>query len=346
MQALSDRVEQAIKDQLFTACAFAVFDQHSSQKYYHGYHSQEKITAVGEKSLFDLASLTKVLATGSFLADCIDKKILKPHQMLSFQNKAEQYSLQDLMTHQAGFSAWLDFRILCEGDLSRLKKNIVHLKPELDAGKKSIYSDVGFIVMMHLLEEKLGESWPKIIQSFLNSESAFSNLFFAQNNGQLKKAEHNFVATENYLHRPSFGYVHDENCYFMGGISSHAGLFGTLPACIKAGQAWLSAIKGNSDWLSQETAQMMTAPIKAQDGTVRAMCWDKPSDQGHGSTAGQYISSQGFGHLGYTGTSIWIDPKKNQGIIILANRVHPKDNHIDEFRQFRKDMHNMIWAKD
>ncbi|HMQ11405.1 MAG TPA: serine hydrolase [Oligoflexia bacterium] len=344
MQTVIKRVDQAIAEHLCTACAVAIFDQYKAEQYYFGYHSQDKIHRTSQESIFDLASLTKVLATGSFLAELIEKKIIRPDQKFNFDNKEQFYYLQDLMTHQAGFVAWLNFKVLCSGDVSLLKKVVAELRPEFEAGKKSIYSDVGFVVMMHLLEQSLGQSWQKLIQNFLCSQPDFSNLFFAQSNDKVEKTTLNFVATENYSHRPSLGYVNDENCYFMGGISSHAGLFGTLPACIKAGQAWLKAIKGNSDWLSEETAKMMTSPITAQDGTVRAMCWDKPSNQGHGSTAGKYISSQGFGHLGYTGTSIWIDPEKNQGVIILANRVHPKDDHVDEFRQFRKDMHNMIWA--
>lgn len=344
MREVRERIEQAIEEQLCSAGAVAVFDQNRSEQYYAGYHSQEKKVSVSENSIFDLASLTKVLATGSFLADCFEKEILTFDQQLKFDGQQEHYVLQDLMAHQAGFVAWLDFKALCDHDSNQFATVIAQLRPEFRAKQKSIYSDVGFMVMMHLLEQKLGQHWQNLVQGFLSTQPEFSSLFFAQNNQAIEKTDQNFVATENYTHRPNLGYVNDENCYFMGGVSSHAGLFGTLPACISAGQAWLKAIKGNSDWLSQETAKMMTAPITAQDGTVRAMCWDKPSDQGHGSTAGKYISSQGFGHLGYTGTSIWIDPEKNQGIIILANRVHPKDDHVDEFREFRKDIHNMIWA--
>jgi len=113
------------------------------------------------------------------------------------------------------------------------------------------------------------------------------------------------------------GEVHDENAAALGGIAGHAGLFGTAQAVGQITKAWLDSFLGKPSIFRQELVSQF---VNAQPGTSWALGWDTPS---YPSSSGQWFSPQSFGHLGFTGTSIWIDPIRELEVIFLSNRVHP-----------------------
>ena len=119
-----DIAEKAIEDKYFSGCAIAKFNMFDQHSYYYGHHSQNKKIEISSKSIFDLASLTKVLATGSFIAEAFEKKTLTVSTEWQEKKSRKYFSLQDLLSHQAGFMAWEDFRSLCREDKTLLKEKI------------------------------------------------------------------------------------------------------------------------------------------------------------------------------------------------------------------------------
>ena len=131
------------------------------------------------------------------------------------------------------------------------------------------------------------------------------------------------------------GEVHDENAAALGGIAGHAGLFGTAHTVGQITKAWLNGYLGKPSLFRQD---LVCQFVKAQPGTSWALGWDTPSQP---SSSGQWFSPESFGHLGFTGTSIWIDPIRELEVIFLSNRVHPtRDNQA--IKTFRPKLHDAI----
>jgi CubicO group peptidase (beta-lactamase class C family) len=129
--------------------------------------------------------------------------------------------------------------------------------------------------------------------------------------------------------------VHDDNCAAFGGIAGHAGLFGTAQAVLQFGLAALQALDGRSTWIDQALLRWALAP---RPGGGHVLGWDTRS--GQGSSAGSLFSPRSFGHLGFTGTSIWCDPVRALCAVLLSNRVHPTRENI-AIREFRPRFHDM-----
>jgi CubicO group peptidase (beta-lactamase class C family) len=131
------------------------------------------------------------------------------------------------------------------------------------------------------------------------------------------------------------GEVHDENAFALGGIAGHAGLFGTAEAVGQVTHAWLEGYKGKPGIYDPHLVKQF---VTAQPGTSWALGWDTPSQP---SSSGKCFSPESFGHLGFTGTSIWIDPVRELEVIFLSNRVHPtRENQA--IKAFRPKLHDAI----
>jgi len=136
------------------------------------------------------------------------------------------------------------------------------------------------------------------------------------------------------------GRVHDDNAYWIGGLCGHAGLFGQVQDCLGVGTEWLKAYLGESSYLSQDIAKLFFTPVKAKDGSARALGWDLPSQKD--SSAGKNVSKRAVGHLGYTGTSLWLDLERKAVVVLLTNRVHPTAKN-EKIKSFRPAFHDLIW---
>jgi CubicO group peptidase (beta-lactamase class C family) len=132
------------------------------------------------------------------------------------------------------------------------------------------------------------------------------------------------------------GEVHDENCAAYGGIAGHAGMFGRADAVLDFGLAMLDALAGRSCWLDQALVRWAVRP---RPGGGHVVGWDTPSAQG--ASAGSLFSLRSFGHLGFTGTSIWCDPTRGLCAVLLSNRVHPTRENI-RIRTYRPRFHDAI----
>jgi CubicO group peptidase (beta-lactamase class C family) len=159
-----------------------------------------------------------------------------------------------------------------------------------------------------------------------------------------KKTMNNLIAPtehDSWRGRLLCGEVHDENAAVLGGVAGHAGLFGTAEAVLAVTGAWLRGYHHKPSILNSDVVRDFTRRQTTMSESSWVLGWDTPSTP---SSSGQYFSSQSFGHLGYTGTSIWIDPVRELEVVLLSNRVHPSRKN-EGIRVFRPAIHDLVYQE-
>lgn len=295
---------------------------------------------VQSSSYFDLASLTKPLLTVSVLARLVDQNkinILEPVETYDpFWEKSPygKLLLCDLLSHCAGLLAWYPFFSQKQNWKEILVQNpdqFLIAQPRL----KTQYSDIGFLLLGSVLEAFTQKDLKSLFDEQVKRPLGLKQVQF----GPI--APDQAVATE---WRPEFkacleGKSFDENAAYWGGVAPHAGLFGSAEGLLPFCKEWLLAVHGKSRWLCQKTAALFSRRSHFVAGSSWALGWDTRSFEG--SSAGSIFSERSFGHLGFTGTSVWIDPESSMIAIFLCNRVHP--SRLDErIRRFRPLLHDEI----
>ncbi|MFP7754177.1 serine hydrolase domain-containing protein [Thermodesulfobacteriota bacterium B35] len=305
---------------------------------------------VTEDTLFDLASLTKPLATALIIFALIDEGKLSLHDPLTRfidpgEGRLAEIDLDMLLTHSSGLAAYRPyyqrFRPVVEpGNSDALVRAILADPLEYEPGSECRYSDLGFILLGRVIEQVSGlgldECFSRYISGPLDLEE---DIFFLRLTGSRHRlAGRSIAATENcpWRGRVLTGEVHDEHCWLMDGVSGHAGLFGTVGAVLTMCTRILDQWQGRGE--SGAHALATGLQRKYRD---RTWCrgFDMPSPQG--SSGGHLLSRHSIGHLGYTGTSFWIDPEKKVIMVLLSNRVHP-DRSNRKIRRFRPRFHDTL----
>jgi CubicO group peptidase (beta-lactamase class C family) len=209
-------------------------------------------------------------------------------------------------------------------------QKVVALDLAYAPGTKSVYSDLGFMLLGEVLERVAGEPLDAFVSRRIFAPLGMSSTRFCPGAELLAC----IAPTERDAWRGRLvrGEVHDENAYALGGIASHAGLFSTAGDLARFAQMLLNGgVYDHQRIVSRATVERFTRRAGVADSS-RAYGWDTPAP---GSSAGDLLSPRAFGHTGFTGTSMWIDPERNLFIILLTNRVHPtRDN--DAIRQVRR----------
>jgi len=333
-----DLLEHARKHFLFSA--YQCFSSHkeNKQSLAGGFQSYSTPTKVTEKTYFDIGSITKAVCTTSILARLFDRKLISLDEPIGKNLKGLTQRLSglkpiQLLTHTSGLKAWMP---TYEAKSKKLLDWYYKKGDEVFAtasDKEVIYSDIGFLLLGLWLEAQ-GKSLKKFWEEEVVKPLKLKEVQFGPM--PAKKT----VATEFDLEKGKFlhGVVFDENSRHWGGVTPHAGLFSTAKGLAVIAEAWLKAWQGESDWLSEKTAKLFTAKRGSYFGD-KALGWDTPSQEG--STAGKFFSPQSFGHLGFTGTSLWIDPVAQGYIVFFTNRVHPS-RYDDRIRNLRPELHNAI----
>jgi serine-type D-Ala-D-Ala carboxypeptidase len=297
---------------------------------------------VDARTFFDIGSVTKAVATTSILARWIDSKkiglsdTIGQHLPALRSGPLGALSVKSLLTHSSGLKAWLD--------LSGVGKGLSALVPWLEKnaaswvsgppGSKTEYSDLGFLCLGLVVEAVARRPFEDVFENEVRSALGLSEVIF----GPIPKGRA-VAATEVRENLPLSGIVFDENCTALGGLTSHAGLFATAEGLAPWCREWLNATQGNSRWISKETALLFTGRSNSVPKSSWALGWDTKSEAG--SSAGTLFSSTSFGHLGYPGCSVWIDPLKSGWVVFLSNRVHP--SRLDErIRKVRPVLHDRI----
>ena len=317
---------------------------------------------VCRESVYDLASLTKPLATSTAVLCLVQDGRLHVDQPVS-QWVAElegspfaDVALRHLLSHRAGLPAWRPYyeRLAPSGlpprneDERRQRLHVllgaIACEPvEYQPGSQSLYSDLGFMLLGVIVERCAGMSLAAYCRSRIYEPLGISSLSFIGRDGTeaVFRDPATIVPTEwdSWRNRLLCGEVHDENAYALGGGAGHAGLFGTAHAVAQLSAAWLQAVQGRDGLLNAALAKQFTS--RQSDASSWGLGWDTPSAP---SSSGTRFSSRAFGHVGFTGTSLWIDPSSELEVIILSNRVHPTRANT-AIQAFRPRIHDAIYQE-
>ena len=287
----------------------------------HFYHSVGQLglddsTRPDSSTVYDIASLTKVVGLTTAVMDAVGADLLDvdaPIQRYvpAFQGEhKDRVTLRHLLTHSSGLPAW---RPLHRESADRAAALALADTTALDTipGAVSVYSDLGVILLTQAVEAVRGQRIDSLLERTLFRPLGMTSTRYLPPADWLPR----IAPTEHdaWRGRTLRGEVHDENAFRLGGVAGHAGLFSSARDLLVFG-----------DWLLARSRSPTLRPFfRRQDlpeGSSRAFGWDTPS---RGSSAGRRLSKRSFGHTGFTGTSIWMDPTRDLVIVLLSNRVHP-----------------------
>lgn len=292
-------------------------------------------------TVFDLASLTKVVSTLPAILKLIDYGEIRLDDKVSLflpafaKNGKDKITIRHLLTHTSSLAAHRNFYM--ENLNSKEIMDEIYLERLIDPlGSKVIYSDLGFITLYKIIETVTGQK----ITEFVNKE-IFQPLSMLSTGYNPDYPKERYAATEysEKLKAYKQGIVHDDNTEAMGGISGHAGLFST----IRDLQKFASMIENNGVYqgeviLSERAIELSRKCYTSFDSEYRGIGWMLRSPTL--SSCGDYFSEGSYGHTGFTGTSIWFDPTIKLHVILLTNRVH--FGRKDPIIRLRPRLHNII----
>ena len=301
------------------------------------------------ETIFDLASLTKPLATVPAVMILVQQGLIGIEQELGDilpafnRDQKANIKVKHLLYHTSGLADYRPYYKEIDQLPTQNRKpalrNLLANEPLINPiGKEVLYSDLGFMILEWMIEHVSGSRLDHFAYETIYNPLGLDNLFFVDLSE--KKRRGLYAATEQCLWRKTLltGQVHDENAYVVGGIQGHAGLFGTAAAVHMLVGRLLSAYQGSvPDDLFQ--TKMVRLFFKRLPNTDKALGFDAPASRD--SSAGRYFSPNSVGHLGFTGTSFWMDLDCSIIVILLTNRVHPsRDNTA--IKAFRPKLHDTI----
>jgi len=302
-----------------------------------------------ERTWFDLASLTKPLVTTTLALIAFRERMLrietKVGEVLCEVRGTDVGDLDigQLLTHTSGLPAWLPLYCLAEGDPGRLAERLGAVRLERPPGRRVVYSCVGFVMLGMMLERSFGSPLASIFRDRVTGILGIEDeLGFSPDpathsliGGAASPMVEERLIAELGLDRcwiPPMapGLPDDGNARFLGGAAGNAGLFGTA-----AGISLLAKefVGGGGVLLDREEIEMVTAIRTADLEQARGLGWQLASSPG--CSAGPSLSPEAFGHTGFTGVSVWIDPEIEAAFILLTNRNHPgqRENDLHPLRR-------------
>lgn len=311
------------------------------------------IAPMEKDTIFDLASLTKPLATALAIMKVVDQGRIELDQPIAgllhrgVPKDKSNLTPRMLLSHCAGFPDWRPFYIELDHIEPGKRKNLLreqllNIPLAYQPGGKTLYSDLGFILLEWICEESTGVPLHLFLDHYFFSPLFLKKTFLYNRASPVKFGRDQFAATEQCPWRKSIlqGSVHDENAWSLGGYSGHAGLFGPAWEVYILVNLLRSIFRGyRQNYLRPETVRTFFARQDIVDGSTWALGWDTPSPQN--SSAGKHFSEKSVGHLGFTGTSIWMDLEKDVIVIFLTNRVHPTRSN-EKIRVFRPVLHDLV----
>jgi serine-type D-Ala-D-Ala carboxypeptidase len=353
-QDVSRMLQQAVEAECFPGAVLAV-----------GYQGQLVYeAAVGEAAiipsrrrmtldtLFDLASLTKPMATTTALMLLVETGRVRLDAPIRAYIPAfhaagtSSPTLRHLLSHCSGLPAWHPYYqaidpFLPPPERRRAVYAAVHQEPLIATPGVTVrYSDVGFMLLGELVETLSGMPLDAFCQREIFAALHLADIGFL-NLARPRPMGGPYASTEScpWRGRVLNGEVHDENAWTMGGVAGHAGLFATARQVWQFAQSLLAALNGR-DWLvSPTTARAFATRQACPDGSTWALGWDTPTPGR--SSAGRYFAPTALGHLGFTGTSLWIDPVQQVIVALLTNRIHPSRQR-EGIRAFRPGIHDAV----
>jgi len=317
-------VEQAILEKQIPGAVLLV--GHNGQVVYRKAFGRRALEprreAMTVDTIFDLASLTKVVATTTSVMQLVEHGKVRLNDTVAkylpefAQNGKDDITVRQLLTHYSGLAPDLDLTTPWQGKETAYKMAFAE-KPDTPPGSGFVYSDINFITLGALVEHVSHESLDLYTTAHVFTPLKMTHTRYAPPRSWRARIAPTQFDDHNHMLR---GEVHDPTALRMGGVAGHAGLFSTADDLAKFAQALLDGGKGV---LSPLTVEKMTSPEQPPNATaVRGFGWD--IDSPFSSNRGDLLPVGSFGHTGFTGTSIWIDPTTRTYIILLTNSVHPR----------------------
>lgn len=326
-----------------------------------GWFTYDKKQPVTDQTIYDLASVTKVSATLQAVMFMHEKGLIDIHKKLSVylpelkESNKKDFTIKDILTHQAGLWPFLPFWAQTVKDGQPLpefynrERSEAYPFPVADslfatkAMKDSLwqwiikakvrekndrtafdyrYSDMGFYMLQHLSEKILNQPLEDFLeQNIYDPLGAYTIGYLPLQRfgaSQIAPTEDDKLFRKKIL----TGYVHDQGAAMHGGIAGHAGLFGNAIDLAKLGQMWLQkGAYGGLRYFKAETIELFTS--KQYETSRRGLGWDKPVPSDPNGPTSIYASAKTFGHTGFTGTCVWVDPEFDLVYVFLSNRVYP-----------------------
>jgi serine-type D-Ala-D-Ala carboxypeptidase len=348
---IDTQMRQAVGESIFPGGAL-IFSKAGKILFHevYGYSNIFDKQPVTRNTFFDLASLTKPIATTLAVLSLVQQGKITLEQTLGsiieqFKNTPKaNIRIRHLLCHNSGLPAYQPYFTAIAQALPiekklKLQKLLVQ-EPLISAtGGTTVYSDIGFMILKWVIETVSGVPMDQYLNQNVYGPMEVGNLFFMKSETTLPEMK--FAATEicPWRGRLIQGEVHDENAFAMGGVAGHAGLFGTAESVHKLLTELMVSFNGEKRHLFFNYDLMrlfLTPPPNAQ----RAIGFDVPSDVG--SSCGHlFTKNQTVGHLGFTGVSFWMDLHRSIIIVLLTNRIHPtRDNEM--IKTFRPMIHDAI----
>ncbi|MCD5414301.1 MAG: serine hydrolase [Clostridiales bacterium] len=300
------------------------------------------------ETIFDLASLTKVIATTTAIMQLIETGRINLWDYLgkyyyNLSNDKKEITVFHLLTHTSGLQAIV--RLWEQGYTYEEKIKYILDKPlQVGVGEKVIYSDLNFILLGDLICRVTGQRLDEYVVQHIFEPIGMAMTTFNPLRNLLFTSAKDYAATElcAWRGRVVAGEVHDENAYAFGGVSGHAGLFSTIDdLCIFLQMLLNDGVYNDVKVLSHRAVKLMRRDWTSNLGAHRGLGWDLAKNS-H-SSGGVLFTSSAFGHTGFTGTSLWVDPELKLGVALLTNRVHPTRENA-RIISLRPRLHNLITA--
>lgn len=363
-------LDQAVVDGVFPGAVLAVRQCGAALDVYQAGRLSvaENARPVQATTIYDLASLTKPLSTVTSLVLLMQAGRCEIHDRVdsilpeTADSPVGTASLRHLLTHSTGLPGWRGYyeRVspnaavpATEEDRRRAREALLGMICDealiYERGTRSLYSDLGFMLLGMIVERCSGLPLHQFFRDRIAPLAGASQLGFVplewmddflerarRSGGDVAPTEHDV-----WRGRSLCGEVHDENAASLGGVAGHAGLFGTAEAVLAVTGAWLQAYHRRPSVLDAALVAEFTRRQTVVPGSSWALGWDTPSPP---SSAGRFLSDVSFGHLGYTGTSVWIDPVHEVEIVLLSNRVHPTRKN-DRIKAFRPSIHELVYRE-
>ena len=335
-------LEEAIAARAFPACSLAVTFRGElvACKALGRFTYDPASPGVITSNIFDLASLTKVVATTAMAMFLYERGLVDLEAPVTAitpefagDDKRRDVTVRMLLAHNSGLPAYEKLFLRSKTREALLRAAFATPLTAVP-GTHAEYSDIGFIILGVALERLADESLDAFCQREVFGPLGMTHTTFNPTHA-LRASIPPTADDRSFRHRIIQGEVQDENASVLGGIAGHAGLFSTAEDLATFAHAMLN---GGRPILRSTTVELFSRRESEPEDTSRALGWDMPSAP---SQSGKYFSSRSFGHLGYTGTSLWIDPDRQLSITLLTNRTWP-DCQNQAIKQVRPAFHDAV----
>ncbi|MDY6988570.1 MAG: serine hydrolase domain-containing protein [Thermodesulfobacteriota bacterium] len=353
MKAVHDLMAQAVHEGAFPGGVLLVAKEGRTVFFEAVGHARLRPEgAMTKDTVFDLASLTKPLATTLAIMILVQQGRLRLDQTLGsaipeFLGTAKEViTIGQLLSHTSGLP---DYRPYYETltkapfpERSRVLQNLLFSEALIcEPGEASLYSDIGFMILKWVVEIAAGKPLDRFVKESVYGPLKLKDLFFIRLDGHSRRDDRPYGATEDCPWRGKTleGEVHDENAHALGGVAGHAGLFATARDVSILLLELLKTYQGGANTGLFHQDVVRTFFQRHSDLGSYALGFDTPSRPD--SSSGSHFSDQSVGHLGFTGTSFWVDLEKAVLAVFLTNRIHPSRKN-EKIVQFRPLLHDVV----